>query len=488
MPTIRIDYISPTQDRALRAIERYVGFGGARGGGKSFFVRVAAILYCLRYSGIRCMIVRSTYPELEENHISPLAEKLHCYDPDKSKRIASYNDSKKRIIFPNGSKILFRYCENDKDANRFQGLEVDILFIDEATHQTFERFEKIDACVRGVNNFPKRTYITCNPGGVGHEWVKRLFIDRRYIGDEKPDNYIFIQSKVTDNKPLMEKDPEYLPKLMALSPKLRKMWLDGDWDTFDGAFFDDFRAEPDKQLCEEAGITPDEALQQHRYCHVIPAFDLGEGNRRGWTIYRSYDFGYNKPFSCAWWAIDYDGVFYRIMELYGCKNDEPNVGIRWTPDEQFKQIAEIESSHPWLKGRKIQGIADPSIWDASRGESVAETAERYGIYFDPGDNKRIAGWMQCHYRMQFDSNGYARCYIFDTCKDFIRTVPLLMYDEHKPEDLDTSMEDHIADEWRYMCMARPIEPIIPAEPKIILSDPLNQYKKEGYKSNGYHKV
>jgi hypothetical protein len=167
---------------------------------------------------------------------------------------------------------------------------------------------------------------------------------------------------------------------------------------------------------------------------------------------------------------------YRIMELYGCTQN-PDEGLKWTPDQQFKEIARIEREHPWLKGRQIEGVADPAIWDASRGDSIADTADKYGVYFTPGDHERLAGWMQCHYRLQFDENGYARCYIFDNCKGFIRTIPLLMYDEHKPEDLDTKMEDHIADEWRYMCMSRPVTPLKPVEQKVILSDPLDQFKK-----------
>ena len=122
----------------------------------------------------------------------------------------------------------------------------------------------------------------------------------------------------------------------------------------------------------------------------------------------------------------------------------------------------------------IQGVADPSIWDASRGESVADTAARYGIYFSPGDNKRIAGWMQCHYRLQFDNEGYPRMYVFNNCKAFIRTIPELTFSNTNPEDLDTSGEDHAADEWRYFCMERPIKPIVEKE-SIILSDPLNMF-------------
>ena len=193
---------------------------------------------------------------------------------------------------------------------------------------------------------------------------------------------------------------------------------------------------------------------------------------------RSYDFGYHKPFSLGYWACDYDGVLYRILEIYGC-TETPDEGVRWSPDEQFKRIREFESEHPWLKGQTIvDSVADPAIWDASRGESIAETACRYGIYFTPGDNQRIPGWMQVHYRLQFDSNGYARMYFFDNCKAAIRTMPLMMYSQTKPEDLDTTLEDHCCDEIRYLAMSRPIKPIIKEEKKVIISDPLNQFNKK----------
>ena len=190
---------------------------------------------------------------------------------------------------------------------------------------------------------------------------------------------------------------------------------------------------------------------------------------------RSYDFGYNKPFSLGYWAIDYDGILYRIMEMYGC-TQTPDEGVKWSPDEQFKRISQFEREHPWLKGRKIiDSVADPAIWDKSRGVSIADTAADYGIYFSPGDNERIPGWMQVHYRFQFDDNGYPRMYVFNNCKAFIRTIPLMMYSETHPEDLDTKLEDHCPDEVRYMCMSQPVSPIIPPERKVIISDPLNQF-------------
>lgn len=436
---------------------KHIAFGGARGGGKSWAIRTKAALLAFRYPGIKLLIVRRSYPELINNHINVMKMELAG--------AAVYNDRDKVLRVANGSTINFMYCDNDGDLDRLQGVEYDVIFIDEATQLTEFQMKSITACVRGVNGFPKRVYYTCNPGGRGHGYIKRVFIDRRFLDGENPDDYSFIQSLVTDNKALMQAQPDYIKQLEALPPKLRDAWLYGRWDIFEGQFFEDFI------------IGSKEAQKERRFTHVIKPFDLSKGEAKGWNIYRSYDFGYNKPFSCAWWAVDYDGVIYRILELYGC-TDTPNEGVRWTPEKQFAEISRIEKEHPWLKGKNIQGVADPSIWDASRGESVADTAARYGIYFTPGDNKRIAGWMQCHYRLQFDAEGYPRMYVFDNCKAFIRTIPLLAFSKTSPEDLDTSGEDHAADEWRYFCMDRPISPIIKNE-RTILSDPLNMFEKGG---------
>ena len=463
---IEIAEPSEKQKLFLRARNKHVGFGGARGGGKSWGIRTKGKLLGLKYPGIKELIVRRTYPELLNNHINPLREELHG--------IARYNKSEKVFTFFNGSTIRFGYCACDADLMQYQGAEYDVIFLDEATNLQEEWVKKITACLRGVNDFPKRIYYTFNPGGPSHGYFKRLFIDRKYEDGENPEDYTFIQSLVTDNKALMASQPDYIKQLEALPPKLREAWLYGRWDIYEGQFFEDFRVEPDGALCEKAGITVEEAKNRGRFTHVIAPLDMNAGSRRGWQIYRSYDFGYAKPFSCAWWAIDYDGVMYRILELYGCTG-VPNEGMKWTPDQQFAEIARVEREHPWLKGKKILGVADPAIWDASRGESVADTAARYGIYFTPGDHERIAGWMQCHYRLQFDENGYPRMYVFDGCKGFLRTIPLMMYDAHRLEDLDTSLEDHIADEWRYMCMARPVKPMKPVEQKVILNDPLNQF-------------
>lgn len=463
----------PTEKQILFLTDTHkrVAFGGARGGGKSWAIRFKTIVLCLSYAKIKTMIVRKSYPELTENHIKPLKDMLHIGKPGYD--IAKYNDSKKEITFINGSQILFRYCDNERDVDRYQGTEVDVLFLDEATQLSVDQIDRITACVRGVNSFPKRIYYTCNPGGKSHSYIKRLFIDRKYEVNENPDDYSFIQSLLTDNKALMDQNPDYMKQLEALPQKLREAWLNGRWDVFEGSFFEEFRLTPDPQMCLNFGIDMDVAIKERRFTHVIKPFEIPPD----WQIYRSYDWGYGKPFSLGWWAIDYEGIVYRILELYGCTGN-PNEGLHWSNKQQFAKIAEIEREHRWLKGKRIFGVADPSIWDGSHGVSAEEEAAKFGIYFEKGINDRIAGWMQVHERLRFDENGFPMMYIFDNCKDTVRTLPMMMFDKHKVEDLDTSLEDHISDEIRYLCMARPIKPRIIENKYKPVSDPLDQFTEK----------
>ncbi len=449
MGTVTLALPSPSerQREFLRDRHRYIAFGGARGGGKSFAVRIKAALLALNYPKIHIMIVRRTYPELRQNHIIPMKELLAG--------VAVYKETSKDMTFNCGSVISFRYCRNICDLDKFQGTECDILFIDEATQFTEEMYDRIKACVRGVNSFPKRIYLTCNPGGRGHGWVKRLFIDGAMKAGENPEDYFFIRSLVTDNKALMRDDPNYIKALESLPPKLKSAWLDGNWDIFEGQFFEEFSNDP-------------KHYHDRKSTHVIDPFEIP----RDWIIYRSFDFGYSKPFSCDWWAIDYEGRAYLILQLYGC-NGTPNEGVKWDPDRIFREIHRIETEHRWLRGKNITGVADPSIWDASRGDAIIESADRNFVHFYPGDNKRIPGWMQCHYRLSFDENGYPMVYFFNTCRDAVRTLPLLTYSENSPEDLDTDGEDHFADSFRYFCMSRPVKPKYAGNTDTLTDDPLN---------------
>ena len=232
MREVKMPRPNPRQMLFMKAKNKYVIFGGARGGGKSWAVRWKAVLMCLKYAGIRVMIMRRSYPELLENHIKPLRGLLH--------EIAIYNGTEHEFRFSNGSTIKFMYCERDGDLDRIQGHEYDVIAIDEATQMSEYQIKTIGACVRGTNSFPKRMYMTCNPGGQGHQYIKRLK-EGRFKDKEKPDDYVFIQSLVTDNEALMRMNPDYVQQLEALPPKLRDAWLYGNWDIYEGQFFEGVR-------------------------------------------------------------------------------------------------------------------------------------------------------------------------------------------------------------------------------------------------------
>ena len=456
--TLDLGKPQPKQIDFLKAKNKYIAYGGARGGGKSWAVRYKAKLLALYYAGIKILIIRRTFPELRNNHIDILRIEL--------KDIATYNASDKRFTFPNGSTITFGYCANDGDVLQYQGAEYDIIFIDEATQLKEEWLQIFPACLRGVNDFPKRIYYPCNPGGVGHAYIKRLFIDCNYKSAERPDDYVFIPATVRDNPALLAAQPDYIAQLEALPYHRRRAWLYGDWDIFEGAFFEEF-------------VNDREHYNDRQYTHVIAPFDIPAA----WTIYRTFDWGYSRPFSVGWWAVDYEGVLYRILELYGVGN-EADEGIKWTNQQIFSEIARIEREHDWLKGKHIIGIADPAIWQKeSTGISIYDVAIKHGVRFRKADNSRIPGWMQVRYRLQFDDEGYPRMYIFSNCKQLIRTMPLMIFSDKKPEDLDDNLEDHACDEMRYMCMHRPIKPMIKKEPEEykqykLFFDPLDQYNKQ----------
>lgn len=449
---LREDVPNPKQREFFRATARHIGYGGARGGGKSWAMRRKFVMLAMRYDGLKLLLLRRTMPELRSNHILPLRSELLGY--------ARYSQEERAFTFPNGSRLALGYCDNEGDMLQYQGQEYDVIGFEEACNLEPDWMIFIGTCLRTTRtDFSPRIYYTCNPGGPGHAYIKRLFIDRQYKDNENPEDYVFVSASVYDNTALMGADPGYIKQLEALPEHKRRAHLYGDWDVYDGQVFEEFR-DLREHYDDRCGT------------HVIAPFEIPAE----WRIYRSFDFGYAKPFSVGWWAVDYDGRLYRILELYGCVRSEPNVGLRWTPDEIFTEISRIEREHRWLKGKRIYGVADPSIWDASRGKSVAETSEEHGVYWEPGDNKRIPGWMQMHYRLAFDERGVPMMYIFSTCKAFIRTIPLLTYDAHKPEDIDTDLEDHVADEVRYMCMMRPIKPVQAVEEKQRPYNPLDDDK------------
>ncbi len=401
------------QKEFLLARSRYVAYGGARGGGKSHAVRLKATLLCLRYSGIRVLIVRRSYPELYENHIKIMTRELSD--------VALYRDTDKSLTFRNSSRIKFGYCSSDSDLLQYQGVEYDVIFMDEATHFTEYQFAVIGACMRGANNFPKRFYLTCNPGGIGHAWVKRLFVDREYREGESGENYTFIKSTVYDNKPLIDSDTEYVNTLKNLPSELRRAWLDGDWDVFAGQYFSEFSR--DIHVYED---------------HQLPQW---------WKRYRAFDYGLDM-FACLWAAVDSAGDLWIYREYT-------------EPDLIVSEAAAV--MHSLSGDEKIQvTVAPPDMYNRQKdtGKSMAECFEDAGIKLSRADNSRVQGWMilkeYLKPRQAKDGKMTARLHISSECRELIRCLPQLMHDEDSAMDVSTHPHEitHICDALRYMCMYR----------------------------------
>lgn len=467
----------PKQELMMSRWEDEALYGGAAGGGKSDFLVAEALrqVHIPHYKGI---IFRKTYKQLTE-----LIDKSEDIYPRAFKK-ARYNGTNHVWRFPSGAKIYFGNMQDISYKRDYQGKQFDFIGFDELTHFTWDEYSYMYS--RNRPSGPgTRIYMraTANPGGIGHGWVKQHFVRAsepyqtgvNEVEVKRPDGssvvmyktMIFIPSSVFDNQKLLDNNPNYLASLAMLPKAERDALLYGDWDSFDGQVFVEFKDNPN-------------GYDTQRYTHVINPFRIPDD----WLIYRGFDFGYAKPYSVGWYAVDHKGCIYRIKEMYGC-TDKPNTGVKIEPSEIARQIKEVEEAEPNLKGRKMIGIADPSIFDESRGESIAAIMERFGIYWEPGDNTRLAGKMQYHYRFAFDSLGRSMFYVFNTCHDFIRTIPSLVYDEKRVEDIDTTQEDHIYDECRYVLMEHPIAPRENMVKKIPQEDPLNLFEEQKKRDKYY---
>ncbi len=428
--------------------EYEVFYGGAAGGGKSDALVIEALRQ-VHLPFYKAIIFRKTFPQLED-----LIWKSKKYYPMAFPK-AKYNNQRHVWTFPSGAQIFFGSMPHRDSFQDYQGKSYVFIGFDELTHFTEQEYTYLMS--RNRSDGPGAdVYIraTGNPGGIGHGWVKERFITRmppnttyKYTSSiegvggkqiEVTRTRRFVPSSVFDNKILLENDPNYIANLANLPEAQKKALLYGDWDSFSGQVFTEWRNDP-------------EGYKNHRWSHVIEPFEIPDS----WTRYRAYDFGYQKPFAIIWAAVSPDGVIYIYRELYGCTKT-PNEGIRWEAKKQAEKVLEIENALEY--GRDVFGVADPSIWDESRGKDgiVAEAFRRCGIYFEKGKNARLSGKMEFHRRLRFDESGKCGVYVFNTCESVIRTIPNLVYSKVNIEDVDTECEDHIYDAIRYLFMERPI--------------------------------
>jgi hypothetical protein len=447
-------------------------YGGERGGGKSDFQlgfqEDGALRWKQHWRGI---MFRKTNPELEElqaraMQIFPAEGATYRTQPS-----AAYPFSN-CWYWPSGATAKMRYIENEKDYGRYHGHQYTGISLDEVTEYASPNgLLKMLSTLRSAHGVPCRMRATGNPGGVGHIWVKGRYIDPcaamvPYTDPETGFARMFVPSRLQDNRILMQADPGYRNRILAATfgnEALRKAWLEGNWNIVAGAFFDCWS----KRLIVKPFAIPDD-----------------------WTRFASGDWGSARPFSFGWWAVARDdleiaegiipkGAMVRYREWYGCADParNPNVGLKMVAEEVGRHIVHLEKCDI-ISYR----VLDPSAFSEDGGPSIAERIFRGSdtkVSFRRADNARVGskgamgGWDQVRSRMigEADGEGHSRpmIYCFDTCTDSIRTIPALQHDPDRIEDLDSDMEDHAADDWRYGCMSRPYSRALPpsSEPRFL---------------------
>lgn len=409
-------YPNQRQEEFFASRARHTAYGGARGGGKSWAMRRKFVLLALRYPELRLLLLRRTLPELTENHVRPLLRELSGF--------VKYNQTQRVFTFPNGSLIKLGYCDAEKDVYQYQGQEYDVLGLEEATHFTESQMSFLTTCNRSVRaDFSPRMYYTANPGGVGHAWVKRLFIDRDYRNSERGEDYHFIPARVYDNPILMERNPEYVRLLENLPEHLRRAHLEGDWNVLAGQYFTEFRPE----------------------IHVEEPFPIPDW----WRRFRAMDWGYNDPCAVLWFAVDGENRVYVYRELYLTQTLSSAVARRILELSRGEHIAYTVASPDAWQQRGMTGSDDVP------GMSIAEVFANAGVPLLKADNSRVAGWQRVREYLAKGPNGKPGLIISSECKNLIRTLPLLTYDEHNHEDVGDGCEDHAPEALRYGLMSRP---------------------------------
>ena len=433
----------PKQDRFHACPADEVFYGGAAGGGKSYSLLHDALQFCLTHPNVDAVLFRRTFPEQEMYHIKVSRQ---VFPPG----VGKYNASKYLWAFNNGSRLLFRAMKDPGDQFQYNTAEFPWIGFDELTHFLEDQYTYLISRNRSAaidKSVPRQVKSASNPGNIGHSWVKRRFVD------PAPANTVFartndmgvvttrcfIPATIYDNQALMKADPTYIEKLMSMRPEERKKLLDGDWDICEGAAF------PEWDGVNAGG-------------HVVKPFPIPQS----WRIDMCMDWGYQRPFWIGWIAWNYDDRPFLIREWYGCLLEEAkdpegaNKGLKIDAVDVAREARKKEGS-TWKVRRRI---APADIWSKiGTGTSIASDLVRGGFNgLIKANRDREAGKVRIHELLKLDDHGEPFLRVFDTCRGFIRTFPMMQLDEKNCEDVDTDGEDHPYDGFRYGLMAHALPP------------------------------
>ena len=431
------------QDEFCRRGEFEILYGGQAGPGKTDCLIALATRFVTN-GNYRGLLLRRTFPQLRE-----VIDRCWALYPTIG---GTYRSMDHRWTFPSGASIELGHMQHESDQYNYQGREFQFVGFDELTQFTEGQYLYLFSRCRSTDpSIPSRVRSTSNPGGIGHHWVRDRFVNLGTPGCVHVDTAsgltrTFIRGTLDDNPTLTKYDPLYAERLKALPDIEMKRLLLGDWDSFAGQMFP----------------------QLSQTIHGCAPFSIPPE----WKRFMVLDWGFAKPFSAGWYAVDYDGVLYRYREYYGSSSGG-NIGERMIAEDVAREILRREDESIRVR------LADPSIFHKrpkfregeSRGVTIADDFKAQGVYFLKADNDRVQGLQQVHKRLSMDTHvdkatgeytESPRVQIFNDQEHFWRTMNLIQESEKNADDADTDTEDHVYDEFRYACMHTPIRSVRPA--------------------------